>query len=212
MPNTKGTTMTTSNTDQTAVTLASTRRTVELAFQPTFKLTPDKREEVKIDLTDVPAACLADILLAGARVILTNAYNSGGKDVAEADRRANVARRVAAWVRGEYALTNTGPRESVYGDMRDAFISKQVSLGKTAKQAEESIRATVTAAFGKDEKATFARFLEAVATIKAKAEDAPSYDDCLKAVTEQAEVAAAQLRKEREEAKAAVEVDLNDLF
>lgn len=210
MAHMKGTTMT--KTDNTTTVLANAKRNVELAFIPTFRLTPEKREEVHVDLSAVPAGTLADILLAGARVILTNAYNSGGKDVAEADRRANVARRIAAWNRGEYALTNTGPRESIYGDMREAFIAKQVALGKTVKQAEESIRATVTAAFGKDDKATFAKFLEAVATMKAKADGAPSYEDCLKAVTEQAEAAAESLRKEREASKAAIEVDLDQLF
>lgn len=202
----------TNATDNTAATLANAKRIVSLAFIPTFRLTPEKREEVKVDLSDVPESCLADILLAGARVILTNAYNSGGKDVAEADRRANVQRRLAAWKRGEYALTNTGPRESIYGDMREAFIAKQVKLGKTTKQAEESIRKTVTAAFGKDEKATFARFLEAVATLKAKVEGAAPYAEILETVTAEAEQAVADMKAEQAANNAALDLDLNDLF
>ena len=198
--------------DEAARTLAASRRTATIAFQPELTFNPDKKASFKVQLGNVPESVLGDILIAGARVILTNAYNSGGKDTPEADRLSNVERRVAAWNRGEYALTNTGPRDSVIGDMRDAFIAKQVALGKTAKQAEESIRATVTQAFGEKEKATFSRFLDAVATIKAKADSSVSYDDFRAKLEKQANDAADKLRAEREASKAAVEVNADELF
>jgi hypothetical protein len=164
-----------------------------------------------IDWAKVPAAVIAQAVEGGAKIIFTNAYNGGGKDTPDADRLRNMERRRAAWERGEYALTNSGPRESIIGEMREAFIAKQVSLGKTVKQAEESIRATVTAAFGKDEKATFPRFLDAVATMKSKANGTD-----FEAVREELEKAALEaveaVRKERAEAGASIEVDADNLF
>lgn len=159
---------------------------------------------------DLPDSVLGPILEGGAKVVMTNAYNSGGKDVPVADRVSNRARRYAAWKRGEYAMTATGPRESVNGEMREAYIAKQVALGKTVKQAEEAIRATVTAAFGKDDKATFPRFLDAVATIKAK--QGGEYDAIRAELEDAAMARVEELRKERAESTAELDLDLSDLF
>jgi hypothetical protein len=192
----------------TAVTL----RNASIAFNPVITLTPRKGAELKLDITEVPEAILGDLLLTGLRIKATNSYNSGGAETPEADRRSNVERLVAAWKRGELNVGSNGPRDSMVGDMREAFIAKQVSLGKTVKQAEESIRATVTEAFGKDEKATFPRFLDAVATLKAKATPDSDYD-AIRAELEKAATAAVEtLRKEREESTAAIEVDVANLF
>lgn len=167
-------------------------------------------ESFAVTWADIPASVLPSILEGGAKIVLTNAYNSGGKDVPEADRKRNMERRLAAWKRGEYSLTNTGPRESVVGEMREAFIAKQVSLGKTVKQAEESIRATVTASFGKDEKATFPRFLDAVATMKAKADPNADFEKIREGLEAAAMEAVEALRKERAEGVA--DLDISDLF
>ena len=187
-------------------------RTSTVAFNPVIKLTPRKGAEVVIDITDVPESILGDLLITGLRIKATNSYNSGGAETPEADRRGNVERLVAAWKRGELNAGSNGPRDSLVGDMREAFIAKQVSLGKTVKQAEESIRATVTAAFGKDEKATFPRFLDAVATIKAKAEGAEPYDTIRAELEKAATDAVEALRKEREKASAELDIDTADLF
>ena len=187
-------------------------RKASIAFVPTFKLTPRKGAELVIDIAEVPESILGDLLITALRIKATNAYNSGGAETPEADRRSNVERLVAAWKRGELNAGSNGPRDSMVGDMREAFIAKQVSLGKTVKQAEESIRATVTAAFGKEEKATFPRFLDAVATIKAKAEGAADYDT-IRAELEKAALEAVEaLRKERAEATEELEIDTANLF
>lgn len=193
------------------MTTANTRK-ASIAFNPVIILTPRKGAELKLDITDVPEAILGDLLLTGLRIKATNSYNSGGADTPEADRRSNVERLVAAWKRGELNVGSSGPRDSMVGDMREAFIAKQVSLGKTVKQAEESIRATVTAAFGKDEKATFPRFLDAVATIKSKAEGAADYDTIRAELEKAATDAVEALRKEREAASAELEIDAANLF
>lgn len=191
---------------------ANTGRSVEIKVPATIRLTPAKRSEMVFDLSKLPASVIGDIFVAGARVILTNTYNQGGTDTPEADRRSAAERRFAAWNRGEYALTNTGPRESIIGEMREAFIAKQVSLGKTVKDAEESIRKTVTATFGKDEKATFSRFLDAVATIKSKVEgNELSYDDIRAALETDALAAVEAQRKAKAEVES-IELDVSDLF
>ena len=121
---------------------------------------------------------------------------------------------VANWESGDWNSNRTGPRDSMAGDMREAFIQKQVSLGKTVKEADSMIRSTVTTAFGKDEKATFGKFLEAVATIKAKAlpeGSDESYDSILESLTEAATEAARKLRAERAESVAELDIDA-DLF
>jgi hypothetical protein len=86
-----------------------------------------------------------------------------------------------------------------------------VSLGKTVKEAEESIRKTVTGVFGKDEKATFSRFLDAVATLKAKVEGAEPYDVIRESVEADAMAAVEAQRKAKAEVEEA-ELDLSDLF
>lgn len=187
-------------------------RKASIAFNPIIRLTPRKGSEVVEDMTDVPESILGDLLVTALRIKATNAYNSGGADTPEADRISNVRRLFAAFRRGELNAGSNGPRDSMVGDMREAFIAKQVSLGKTVKQAEESIRATVTAAFGKEEKATFPRFLDAVATIKAKAEGAADYDTIRAELETAATDAVEALRKERAESVAEVEIDADNLF
>lgn len=187
-------------------------RKASIAFNPVITLTPRKGAELVLDIGDVPESVLGDLLITGLRIKATNSYNSGGADTPEADRRSNVERLVAAWKRGELNVGSSGPRDSMVGDMREAFIAKQVSLGRTVKQAEESIRAAVTEAFGKDEKATFPRFLDAIATIKAKADGAKSYDDIRAELEKAATDAVEALRKERAEATAELKIDTANLF
>ena len=193
------------------MTNTNSTRDVTIAIPASIRLTPSKMQDMTFDLTKLPANVIGDIFVAGARVILTNTFNQGGKDTPEADRRSNAERRFAAWTRGEYALTNTGPRESIIGEMREAFIAKQVSLGKTVKDAEESIRRTVTAAFGKDEKATFPRFLDAVATMKAKLEGAADYDS-IRAELEDAALEAVEAQRKAKAEVESAELDMSDLF
>lgn len=185
-------------------------RKANIAFNPIIKLTPRKGAELVMDITEVPESLLGDLLTTSIRIKATNAYNSGGAETPEADRRSNVERLLAAWKRGELNAGSSGPRDSVVGDMREAFIAKQVSLGKTVKQAEESIKAAVTAAFGDKEKATFPRFLDAVATLKAK--QGGDYDTIRAELEKAAMDAVEALRAARAEATEAVEIDTDDLF
>jgi hypothetical protein len=194
----------------TTMTSTTNLRNASIAFNPVIVLTPRKGAEVKIDISEVPESVLGDLLTTGLRIKATNAYNSGGAETPEADRISNVQRLQAAWKRGELNVGSSGPRDSLVGDMREAYIAKQVSLGRTVKQAEESIRSVVTEAFGKEEKATFPRFLDAVATIKAKA--GGDYDTIRAELEKAATDAVEALRAEREKATAEIEIDTANLF
>ena len=67
-------------------------RKASIAFVPTFKLTPRKGAELVIDIAEVPESILGDLLITALRIKATNAYNSGGAETPEADRRSNVER------------------------------------------------------------------------------------------------------------------------
>lgn len=122
---------------------------------------------VYLDWALVPEAVMSAIMIGGAKIILTNAFNGGGKDVSETARLAQMLKRIDAWQRGEYVQVERG--ENAYTAMKEAFVDeRRAATGASAKDVEASIRVLVTATFGKDEKATFARFLDAIATLKAK--------------------------------------------
>ena len=52
--------------------------------------------------------------------------------------------------------------------MRNAFVAEQIERGKTVNEINALISARVKAVFGKDEKASFDKFLDATATLIAK--------------------------------------------
>lgn len=191
-------------------------RTVTITFDPIIRLTPRKGEELVIDLTDVPESVIAHNLVTGTRIKVTNAYNSGGADTPHADRRSQVERLVAAWKRGEANAGSTGPRDSIVGDMREAFVTRQVANGKSTKDADAMIKNAVAQAFGDGEKATFPRFLDAVATLKvASVPDAKrqaAYDKVRGELEASAIEAAGKLRAERAKATEALNFDTADLF
>lgn len=189
------------------------KRTVEVSFETVLTFRPEKRSEFTVDLYQVPESVIAKILEVGARTILTNTYNGGGKDATEAEREAKVDAKVKAWLSGDFNANGGERGDSLATEMKDAFIAKQIVNGRTVKQAEATIRDTVTAAFGKDEKASFGRFLEAVATLKAKATGS-SYEGLLTELQDAAMLSVEAARKARAEAEAEspVNVDAADLF
>ena len=97
----------------------------------------------------------------GMRTILTNVWNGGGAAATDAERYAQVMKKLDAWSKGEFNVTERG--ESQYTAWREVFIADCVAASMTVKAAEEAIRAKVTERLGKDSKATFANFIEATA-------------------------------------------------
>lgn len=122
---------------------------------------------IKLDWNKVPESILPAILEVGAKTVLTNAFNGGGKDASEAEKLAAMEKKMEAWYRGEFNVTSRG--ESGLTPLKEQYIDeRRAATGSTRSEVEKSIKALVAQVFGKDESATFGKFLDAVATLKAK--------------------------------------------
>ena len=164
-------------------------------------------EPFKVEWSKVPANVVASLVEGGAAIILNNAFNGGGKDADEAAKLEQMRKRRDAWYAGEYVVSARGDswmtrlREQYVDDMRE-------QTGATAKQVEESIKALVADTFGEKEKASFARFLDALATAIAK-EEKMDVDAARQQVVEQLEKRVAEVDAER--AKKASKLDVKGL-
>jgi hypothetical protein len=122
---------------------------------------------VKLDWTKVPEAILPAILEVGAKTVLTNAFNGGGKTATDTEKLAAMEKKIAAWYRGEFNVVTRG--DSMMTAMREQYVDeRRAATNATRADVEKAIKATVKAVFGADESATFGKFLDAVATLKAK--------------------------------------------
>ena len=101
------------------------------------------------------------LLIVGAKTILTNVWNGGGKDATDAERVAALGKKLDSWARGEFNVVERG--ESQYGAFKEVYLADCVAAGLTIKAAEEAIKAKVAELMGKDTKATFSNFIEASA-------------------------------------------------
>ena len=149
-------------------------------------------EDVKLDTSKLTAEVVARIFEGGAKIILTNTYNSGGKERSEVERIAQLQKKIDAWYRGEYVTVERG--ESQYTAMREQYAQERLeAAGMSRAEVDKAIRATVTRVFGEKESATFPKFLMAVATEKAKANGTP---DEAAAIAEAIETALAKRTQE----------------
>lgn len=112
-------------------------------------------------LGELKPEVLAHVLIVGAKTILTNVWNGGGKDATDGERLAAFNKKLDAWKRGEFNVTERG--ESQYTAFREVYIADCIAAGFTTKQAEDALKAKVLERLGKDTKATFANFIEASA-------------------------------------------------
>lgn len=202
--------MTNSNNNVRTITLPATTR-IGTPGDPNF---------FEIVWAELPDSVLPDILAGGAKVVMTNSYNQGGKDVPVAERVANRKARYDSWKAGEYRMIGGGPRDSIIGDMKAAYINKRVAVlteagmdsTKALAEAEASIKRTVEGTFGVGEKATFSRFLDAVATGKVKTDKKLDFDTVRAELEAKATEAAMKLRAERAESLEAIDIDTDNLF
>lgn len=185
--------------------------TVELNLVSSMNVRTIAGKAVTLDLTKVPAKCLADILTAGALTVLNNTYNGGGSKATEAEKAKKLNAKIESWYQGNYNIVEREVADSITSDMKEAFVANKVRNGMTAKDAEALIRQTVTDVFGKEEKATFPKYLDAVATQLAAAnkEEFGTVRDRIEAA---ATAAAEKLRAERAANNAAIKVDEASLF
>lgn len=154
------------------------------------------------------APVLAKLVEVGAKTILTNVWNGGGKDATDAERLAALDKKLAAWERGEFNVIERG--ESQYSAFREVYIADCVAAGFTTKQAEVAIQAKVAERLGKDTKATFANFIEASAIEYAEAGDM-TRDEARTALESYYASESDRRAKEREKASAKIELPKLDL-
>lgn len=166
---------------------------------------------VTVTWADIPAEVIAKIAEVGGITIGNNTFNGTGKDSTEAEKLKKLTAKLEAWKSGNFNVVERERADSIVADMREAFVTNQVAKGKSTKDADKLIRDKVTEVFGKDEKATFIRYLDAVATELAKA-NGEEYADVRDRLEAKATEAAEKLRADRAAATATVKIDEDSLF
>lgn len=137
---------------------------VDLAFRcPRFLRLSTKAGGVvrEVDLSEMPVDLFTEVFPAAIRVVLMNTYNGGGKDASDAERLANLDKKLAAWKNGEANVRDRG--ESETAAWKEVYLSDCIAAGLTTKAAEAALKAEVHERLGKETKATFANYIEAVA-------------------------------------------------
>lgn len=143
------------------------------------------------------------------RVVAMNTYNGGGKDAPATEKQAKLDKRLAAWKRGEWAITERG--ESQFTAYRDeVFIPLCIESGMSLADANRLIRDKVTERLGKETKATFANFIEATA-IESEADFDGDRVAAREAIESYYESELDKRRKARDKAAAKVEMPKIDL-
>jgi hypothetical protein len=154
------------------------------------------------------APVLSKLVEVGAKTILTNVWNGGGKDATDAERLAALLKKLDAWAKGEFNVVERG--ESQYTAFREVYVADCIAAGFTTKQAEDALKAKVLDKLGKDTKATFANFIEASAIEYAEGGEM-SRDDARTALEGYYAKEADRRAKERESASAKIELPKLDL-
>jgi hypothetical protein len=130
-----------------------------------------KTQAFNVDIADLPETVLASIFQTGMKVLLTNVYNGGGKDATDSERVAALQKKVDSWKRGEFNVVERG--ESFFTAWREVYLADCIAAGMTSKAADANLKEKVTARFGKDMKATFSAYLDAMALDYVEAGAAP---------------------------------------
>lgn len=165
---------------------------------------------VNWDTANCPDPLFEKLIEVGAKTILTNVYNGGGKDATPAEKLAALQKKLDAWARGEFNVVERG--ESQFTAMREAWVDEtRAATSMTIKQADEYLRAKVVEKYGKDAKATFSLFLDATAAEYVAAGQFESAADAREALESHYAKLADDAAKAREKASAKIEVPTLDL-
>lgn len=141
---------------------------------------------------------IAGIAIVGAKVLLTNVYNGGGKAATDAERFAALQKKMDSWARGELNVIERG--ESQYSAFKEVYLTDCIVAGMTSKQAEAALKAKVEERLGKDAKATFANYIESTAIETAEADKTMTRDEARMAL--EAYYASESDRRAKDAAKA----------
>lgn len=162
---------------------------------------------INLPFGDLPESVLGDIIVGGALVVLNNSFNSHKGE--EAQKLAQAMKRFDAWKGGNWTIVDRADAQATL--MRECYHAEMMAQhdGLTAKQLDESIKATVKATLG-DVNATFDNFLHALAIGLASQEGETRDAETLRAaLVTKYEAAAAELAAERAKAaKALPKLDL----
>lgn len=154
-------------------------KTITLEFPSTAIRTSvgkDSPDHVEFDFAEFAPEVLRAALINGFIGALNNIPRSNGQGEEPktlAQWRKAKEDKVAVWASGSWSTGRTGDRDSLAGEMRDAFLAEQEAKGVSRKQAGKTLADTVKRVFGDKESATFATFLMAVASELAKANAGP---------------------------------------
>lgn len=164
---------------------------------------------IALDVSRIPDAILGDIFAVGAKTVLTNAFNGGGKDATDAAKLDAMTKKMEAWYRGEFNVTTRG--DSAMTAMREQYVDeRRAATSATRAQVEAQVKATVKSVFGDKESATFSRFLDAVATVKAKESGEP-FDATREAIEASLWARTEKAAQKRAEVSAKLDVSSIDL-
>lgn len=165
---------------------------------------------VNFEASACPDSIFEKLIEVGAKTILTNVYNGGGKEATASEKLAQLQKKLDAWKRGEFNVVERG--ESQFTAMREAWMDEiRAATAMTIKQADEYLRGKVRAKFGDDHKATFSAFLDATAAEYVAAGQFESDADAREALESHYAKLADDAAKEREKASAKIEVPTLDL-
>jgi hypothetical protein len=154
---------------------------------------------ISLDVSALPDAIVERVFEVGAKTILTNVYNGGGKDASDAEKLAALQKKMDAWARGEFAVVERG--ESQFTAMREAWLDEfRAATGASIKQADEYLSAKVKDALGKDAKATFSHFLDVTANEYVAAKQFDNAADAREALEAHYAKLADDAAKQRDEA------------
>ena len=174
-----------------------------------FNLRTYNGEPLYIDADKHLLPIAGKLLEVGMRTILTNVWNGGGKDATDAERYAAVMKKLDAWAKGEFNVTERG--ESAFTAYREVFIADCVAAGLTTAAAEKAIKEKVAERLGKDAKATFQNFIEATAIEYAEADETLTRDEARESLERYYASEADRRAKEREKAGSKVKLPTIDL-
>jgi hypothetical protein len=154
---------------------------------------------VALDVGRMSSAMIAKGFEVGVKTVLTNTWNGGGKALSDAERLAALEKKLAAIYAGDWNVVERAG--GVYVAMEEQYKDeRKAAVGASAKQVDKDMRALVEKVFPKSERFTFGLFLDAVATMKAKADggDFPKVRAGIEAaLVARAEAAAAKRAKLR---------------
>lgn len=182
-----------------------TKHTIELADRIFLR---NHNGEALYVTAEQMAPVLSKLVEVGAKTVLTNVWNGGGKDATDAERLAALMKKLDSWSKGEFNVVERG--ESQYSAFREVYIADCIAAGFTTKQAEDALKAKVLERLGKDTKATFANFIEASAIEYAEGGDM-NRDEARSALEAYYAKESDRRAKEREAAKAKIELPKLDL-